>query len=85
VNQREYNDRRTMTDLRERVTILEAQLLALSEVARENERLTLDIMKIMEIVCDYVVESNDVGGIDANDLASRLEAAGFDLPDEVEE
>jgi hypothetical protein len=85
VNQREYNDRRTMAQLREHITILEAQLLGLSEVARENERLHLDIMRIMTVVCEYVVESNDVGGIDCNNLVSRLEALGFELPEEADE
>lgn len=37
---------------------------------------------VMRIVCDYVIESNDVGGLDCNDLADRLRAAGYPLPDD---
>ncbi|WP_392750608.1 hypothetical protein [Streptomyces sp. LN590] len=36
---------------------------------------------VMRIVDEYVVESNDVGGIDANDLVDRLADAGFALPE----
>ncbi|MEU3903272.1 hypothetical protein AB0F20_05585 [Streptomyces goshikiensis] len=35
---------------------------------------------VMRIVEDYVIASNDVGGIDCNDLADRLRTAGYDLP-----
>lgn len=38
----------------------------------------------MQIVVDYVIESNDVGGIDCNDLADRLRAAGYDLPGDLD-
>jgi uncharacterized protein YigA (DUF484 family) len=68
-------------DLRERVADLEAQLLGMSEVARENERLHLNILRILNIVTEYVIESNDYGGLDCNDLVSRLEAEGFGLPE----
>ncbi|MCY0916997.1 hypothetical protein OS965_02250 [Streptomyces sp. H27-G5] len=37
---------------------------------------------VMRIVCDYVIESNDIGGIDCNDLADRLRTAGYPLPDD---
>lgn len=40
---------------------------------------------VMRIVCDYVIESNDVGGIDCNDLADRLRTAGYPLPDDEAE
>lgn len=41
---------------------------------------------VMRIVTEYVIESNDVGGIDANDLVGRLAEAGFPLPgDELAE
>ncbi|MGW7090019.1 hypothetical protein ACWGH2_41920 [Streptomyces sp. NPDC054871] len=36
---------------------------------------------ILRIVAEYVTESNDYGGIDANDLVARLESAGFTLPE----
>ncbi|MFD4921186.1 hypothetical protein ACFWNE_07680 [Streptomyces goshikiensis] len=36
---------------------------------------------VMKIVTGYVIESNDVGGLDCNDLADRLRAAGYELPD----
>lgn len=35
---------------------------------------------VMQIVEDYVVESNDIGGLDCNDLADRLRTAGYELP-----
>jgi hypothetical protein len=35
----------------------------------------------LRIVSEYCVESNDVGGIDATDLAFRFEQAGYKLPD----
>lgn len=40
---------------------------------------------VLRIVTDYVIESNDVGGIDCNDLVSRLEAAGYPLPDDEDD
>ncbi|MFJ8301302.1 hypothetical protein ACIQ9R_36125 [Streptomyces sp. NPDC094447] len=36
---------------------------------------------ILRVVAEYVTESNDLGGLDANDLVTRLEAAGFTLPE----
>ncbi|MFF4188170.1 hypothetical protein ACFYZ9_33745 [Streptomyces sp. NPDC001691] len=36
---------------------------------------------ILRIVAEYVTESNELGGLDANDLTARLEAAGFTLPE----
>jgi hypothetical protein len=39
-----------------------------------------DVARILRIVRDHVVESNDVGGIDANDLVVELEYAGYQLP-----
>ncbi|MFF0754474.1 hypothetical protein [Streptomyces sp. NPDC004267] len=40
---------------------------------------------LLRIVAEYVTESNDIGGLDANDLVSRLESAGFTLPELPEE
>lgn len=37
--------------------------------------------QILRIVSEYVTEANDFGGLDANDLVTRLETAGFTLPD----
>lgn len=37
------------------------------------------VTPVMQIVTDYVIESNDVGGIDCNDLADRLRTAGYPL------
>lgn len=85
MNQREYNDKRTHTELREHVAVLENQILGLAEVAAENERLLKDNAAILRIVLDYVIESNDCGGIDCNDLMHRLESAGYPLPDEEDE
>jgi hypothetical protein len=36
---------------------------------------------ILRVVAEYVTEANNSGGIDANDLVSRLEKAGFTLPE----
>ncbi|MFF9894930.1 hypothetical protein [Streptomyces longispororuber] len=37
---------------------------------------------VLRIVSDWVIESNDCGGIDAGDLTWRLQQAGYELPDE---
>lgn len=37
--------------------------------------------KALRLVSEYCVESNDVGGIDATDLAFRFERADLKLPD----
>lgn len=36
---------------------------------------------VLRIVADWVTEANDFGGIDADDLAWRLEEAGHKLPE----
>ncbi|MEU0818892.1 hypothetical protein [Streptomyces mirabilis] len=36
----------------------------------------------LRIVSDWVIESNDSGGIDADDLTWRLAQAGYPLPDD---
>lgn len=38
------------------------------------------IAPLMRIVNEWVVEANDIGGVDAGDLAWRLERAGYPLP-----
>lgn len=48
------------------------------------ERRPDELAKVMQIVSEYVTASNDFGGLDANDLAFRLEQAGHPLP-EVDE
>ncbi|MFE9844729.1 hypothetical protein [Streptomyces goshikiensis] len=50
---------------------------------RQHAEQRLD--EVMRIVCDYVIESNDIGGIDCNDLADRLRGAGYPLPDDKEQ
>ncbi|MCU1612558.1 MAG: hypothetical protein JWO98_98 [Frankiales bacterium] len=37
---------------------------------------------VLRIVSDTVIEANDSGGIDLNDLVTRLEQAGYPLPDD---
>lgn len=37
---------------------------------------------VLRIVADTVTEANDSGGIDLNDLVTRLEQAGYPLPDD---
>lgn len=36
---------------------------------------------LIAIIDDYVIESNDAGGLDCNDLVSRMNAAGYYLPE----
>lgn len=43
--------------------------------------MSADAAKILEIVSAWCIEANDVGGVDAGDLAWRLEQAGYPLPD----
>ena len=38
--------------------------------------------EVMRIVSDWCTEANEVGGVDATDLAFRLDSAGYRLPDE---
>ena len=51
--------------------------------ARQRAEQQLD--GALRIVVDYVIESNDVGGLDCNDLADRLRSAGYELPDDEDE
>ena len=51
--------------------------------ARQRAEQQLD--GALRIVIDYVIESNDVGGLDCNDLADRLRSAGYELPDDEDE
>lgn len=46
-----------------------------------RQRADRDRAKILAIVSAYVSESNDCGGLGANELADRLEQAGFALPE----
>lgn len=39
------------------------------------------VAEILSIINDYVIESNDTGGLDCNNLVNRLEQAGYTLPD----
>jgi len=81
VNQREYNDRRSRADIIAWADVLQAELRVLESVKVENERLNTEIMRLLGVIVEYVIESNDVGGVDANDLASRVEALGWELSD----
>lgn len=40
------------------------------------------VAAVLRIVSDWAVESNDSGGLDADDLVWRLSEAGYTLPDE---
>lgn len=40
-----------------------------------------DLERALTVVRDWVVESNDSGGLDADDLTWRLHEAGFELPE----
>lgn len=42
-----------------------------------------DLEKALKIVWDWVTEANDVGGVDAGDLAWRLREAGFEPPEDA--
>lgn len=44
-----------------------------------------DLATVMRIVTAWCVEYNDVGGVDAGDLAWRLQEAGYPLPDPEED
>ncbi len=44
-----------------------------------------DPAEVLRIVADWCIEANDVGGLDAGDLADRLAEAGCSLPDEVDD
>jgi len=37
---------------------------------------------VLRIVSEWVIEANDYGGVDADDLTFRLEQAGHKLPEE---
>lgn len=41
-----------------------------------------DLADVLRIVTETVTEANDCGGIDLNDLVTRLEEAGHRLPDD---
>ncbi|GAA2092406.1 helix-turn-helix domain-containing protein [Actinomadura alba] len=51
-------------------------------VGPELERARHDAARILQIVSDWCTEANNIGGVDATDLAWRLETAGYMLPDE---
>ena len=40
--------------------------------------------EIMKIVKETVVEANDIGGVDLNDLVTRLAEAGYEFSEEEE-
>lgn len=40
---------------------------------------------MLRIVTDWCIEANEYGGVDAGDLAYRLESAGYPLPDDDED
>lgn len=40
---------------------------------------------VLRIVSAWCVEANEAGGVDAGDLAWRLEQAGYSLPDEEQQ
>lgn len=46
-----------------------------------RQRAELERDAVLRIVSDWCVEANEVGGIDAGDLAFRLEQAGHPLPE----
>ena len=62
-----------------------AMLPALANLDIENTKLHGDLVEVMRIVTAWCIEFNDVGGVDAGDLAWRLEEAGYPLPDPKEE
>lgn len=54
------------------------------ELLGEIERLKGDTSRVLHIVAAWCTQANDIGGVDAGDLAWHLEQAGFELPDESE-
>ena len=57
----------------------------LNEALAEVKRLQGDVGSVLGIVSDWCVEANENGGVDAGDLAWRLEQAGYPLPDPAPE
>lgn len=55
---------------------------AVLELLAELDRARGALREVLGIVTDWCVEANDCGGVDATDLAFRLEQAGHPLPDE---
>ncbi|MFD9781999.1 hypothetical protein ACFWZS_31395 [[Kitasatospora] papulosa] len=41
--------------------------------------------EVLRIVAEVATEANDIGGVDINDLVTRLEQAGHSLPDDEDE
>ncbi|MCX5584241.1 hypothetical protein [Streptomyces erythrochromogenes] len=65
---------------------LQQQMLGTFDVAAQHDAAAAlartvqqRLDEVLRIVTDYVIESNDVGGIDCNDLADRLRTAGYPL------
>lgn len=48
----------------------------------EREQLRAALTEVLGIMAGWCVEANNQGGVDATDLAFRLEQAGYPLPDE---
>jgi hypothetical protein len=51
----------------------------------DGRRLTAAAKDVLRIVEAWCIEANNVGGVDAGDLAWRLEQAGYPFPDAAEE
>lgn len=72
-------------DLRDGENPLDAYTVTIQRRTRPTphefrQRADRDRAKILDLVSAYVVECNDCGGLDANDLVTRLSDAGFELP-----
>jgi len=67
-------DQRIETYYQESARALAERIVLLEDMHQE----------VMSIVNEWCIEANDVGGVDATDLAFRLDAAGYRLPSEGE-
>lgn len=62
--------------------IRDAARQAAAQTTVEQSAATSPLDDVLRIVSDVVTEANDCGGVDLNDLATRLEQAGHPLPDD---
>lgn len=72
----------SIAELPERYT-LTVQRVALGKLTPHEARRKAEAErdKLLKLITDHVVTSNDFGGVDANDLASAVQREGFTLPD----
>ncbi|MEU0808759.1 hypothetical protein [Streptomyces sp. NPDC005970] len=81
--QRGRQEARTRIAELDRATRAFEALMAKHDKAKaERDRVLAALAGVLGIVSAWCIEANEVGGVDAGDLAWRLEQAGHQLPDE---